>query len=54
VLSNATYRNNARKLQEAIAEANGLSVAGDLVEESLGVTETAAKEVYRDASLVCD
>jgi zeaxanthin glucosyltransferase len=54
VLSNATYRNNARKLQEAISEANGLSVAGDLVEESLGVTETAAKEVYRDASLVCD
>ncbi|HYY29065.1 MAG TPA: transposase [Chthoniobacterales bacterium] len=35
VLINATYRNNARKLQKAIAEANGLSVAADIVEESL-------------------
>jgi zeaxanthin glucosyltransferase len=30
-----TYRDNARKLQKAIAKANGLSVAADLVEESL-------------------
>jgi UDP:flavonoid glycosyltransferase YjiC (YdhE family) len=37
VLNNGTYRDNARKLQKAIAEANGLSVAADLVEESLGV-----------------
>jgi UDP:flavonoid glycosyltransferase YjiC (YdhE family) len=37
VLSNATYRDNARKLQKAIAEANGLSVAADLIEESLGL-----------------
>jgi len=37
VLSNATYRENARKLQKAIADANGLSVAADLIEESLGV-----------------
>jgi MGT family glycosyltransferase len=37
VLTNRTYRDNARKLQQAIAEANGLSVAADLVEESLGV-----------------
>ena len=37
VLSNATYRDNALKLQKAIAEANGLSVAADLIEESLGV-----------------
>jgi UDP:flavonoid glycosyltransferase YjiC (YdhE family) len=36
VISNPTYRDNARKLQKAIAEANGLSVAADLVEESLG------------------
>jgi hypothetical protein len=36
VLSNATYRDNALKLQKAIAEANELSVATDLVEESLG------------------
>ena len=37
VLSNPTYRDNARTLQKAIAEANGLSVAADLVEQSLGV-----------------
>jgi MGT family glycosyltransferase len=40
VLTNPVYRKNAKKLQEAIAEANGLTVAADLVEESLGVTNT--------------
>jgi hypothetical protein len=30
-----TYRDNARKLQKAIAKANWLSIAADLVEESL-------------------
>jgi MGT family glycosyltransferase len=40
VLTNPVYRKNADKLQKAIAEANGLSVAADLVEESLGVTDT--------------
>jgi len=39
VLTNSSYRQNAGKLQNAIAEANGLSVAADLVEESLGVTD---------------
>ncbi len=43
VLNNSTYRSNARKLQKAIAKANGLSVAADLVEESLGVTKKAGK-----------
>ncbi len=42
VLNNATYRDNARKLQKAIVKANGLSVAADLVETSLGVTKKAA------------
>jgi zeaxanthin glucosyltransferase len=42
VLTDFTYRDNARKLQKAIAEANGLSVAADLVEESLGVRKKAA------------
>ena len=42
VLKNSTYRDNAHKLQKAIAEANGLSVAADIVEESLGVTEKAS------------
>jgi MGT family glycosyltransferase len=41
VLSNGIYRDNARKLQKAIAEANGLSVAADLIEESLGVRKKA-------------
>jgi zeaxanthin glucosyltransferase len=41
VLNNSTYRDNARKLQKAIANANGLSVAADLVETSLGVTKKA-------------
>jgi zeaxanthin glucosyltransferase len=39
VLTDPTYRENARKLQKAIAEANGLSVAADLIEESLGARE---------------
>jgi zeaxanthin glucosyltransferase len=37
VLGNSTYRDNACTLQNAIAEANGLSIAADLVEQSLGV-----------------
>jgi UDP:flavonoid glycosyltransferase YjiC (YdhE family) len=41
VLENSTYRGNASKLQKAIAKANGLSVAADLIEESLGVTKKA-------------
>ena len=36
VLTNPTYRENARRLQKAITEANGLSVAADVIEESLG------------------
>jgi MGT family glycosyltransferase len=36
VLTDPTYRENARKLQKAITEANGLSVAADLIEESFG------------------
>jgi zeaxanthin glucosyltransferase len=37
VRTNNIYRDNARKLQKAIAETNGLSLAADLVEESLGI-----------------
>ena len=43
VLNNSTYRANARELQRAIAEANGLSVAAYLVEESLGVGKKVSK-----------
>jgi zeaxanthin glucosyltransferase len=36
VLTDPTYRENTRKLQKAIKQANGLSVAADVIEESLG------------------
>jgi zeaxanthin glucosyltransferase len=36
VLNDSTYRNNARKIQKAVAETNGLSRAADLIEQSLG------------------
>jgi zeaxanthin glucosyltransferase len=41
VLNNPVYRENARKLQKTIAGVNGLSIAADLVETSLGVTKKA-------------
>jgi zeaxanthin glucosyltransferase len=41
VLSNPSCRENARKLQKAIADANGLSVAADLIEESLGLKKVS-------------
>jgi zeaxanthin glucosyltransferase len=44
VLTEPSYRDNARKLQKAIAEANGLSVAADRIEESLGVSKKARKK----------
>src|SRR5262249_47027818 len=37
VLTDPIYRENACKLQKAITEANGLSVAADLIEKSLGI-----------------
>jgi MGT family glycosyltransferase len=43
VLSNPTYRANACKLQKAIASANGLSVAADLIEDSLGVIKKSSQ-----------
>jgi UDP:flavonoid glycosyltransferase YjiC (YdhE family) len=38
VLNNSVYRENARKLQDVIAKTDGLSMAADIVERSLGVT----------------
>jgi MGT family glycosyltransferase len=38
VLTESTYRENSHKLQKAIAKANGLAVAADLIEESLGAS----------------
>ena len=37
VLINPTYRTNAQKLQRKIVEANGLSVAADVIERELAV-----------------
>ncbi|HEX3445584.1 MAG TPA: glycosyltransferase [Chthoniobacterales bacterium] len=39
VLTDGTYRENARTLQKAIADANGLSRAADLLERAFGQTE---------------
>jgi MGT family glycosyltransferase len=44
VLNDSTYWDRACELQKAIAKANGLSVAADLVETSLGVTKKADKK----------
>jgi zeaxanthin glucosyltransferase len=41
VLHNSVYRNNARGLQKAIAEANGLSVAVDIIEQSVGISRNS-------------
>lgn len=43
ILTDSTYRDNARELQKAIVEANGLSVAADLVEESLGLRRSSRR-----------
>ena len=40
VLRNSTYRANAQKLQRKISEANGLSLAADVLEEALSVRKT--------------
>ena len=48
VLTNPVYRKNARKIQEASAEADGLSAAAGLVEESLGLTHKVAQEISSD------
>jgi MGT family glycosyltransferase len=50
VLSNSTYRNNARTLQKAIAEVNGLSVAAELVEQALWVRRTRSKRLTTSAA----
>jgi UDP:flavonoid glycosyltransferase YjiC (YdhE family) len=35
ILYNSPYRDSARRMQKAIAEANGLSTAVDIIEQSL-------------------
>ena len=43
VLINSTYRAHARKPQRKIVEANGLSVAADVIEEALGARRKGQK-----------
>ena len=45
VLTDPIYRENSHKLQKAITEANGLSVAADLIEESLGTKDAVRAAV---------
>jgi MGT family glycosyltransferase len=40
-LNDSTYRSNARKLQQAIIETNGLARGADLVEQSFGLTRSS-------------
>jgi MGT family glycosyltransferase len=47
VLSDSTYRDNARNFQKVIAETNGLSKAADLLERAFGLTR---KPIYEAAS----
>jgi zeaxanthin glucosyltransferase len=54
VLNNSMYRDNARKLQMAIADANGLSVAADLIEESLGVRRPSKRSTATAGRSVTD
>ena len=46
-LNNSAYRNNAHRLQRAIAEANGLSAAVDIIEHSLGVSKNSQPSPIR-------
>jgi zeaxanthin glucosyltransferase len=47
VLYNSPYRDNAQRMQQAIAEANGLSAAVDIIEQSLGVSENSQPSPIR-------
>jgi zeaxanthin glucosyltransferase len=51
VLNEPSYRANARKVQKAIAEANGLSVAANLIEESLGVSRKGSPQLWQASPL---
>jgi zeaxanthin glucosyltransferase len=51
VLTNPIYRQNSRKLQKAIAQADGLAVAVDLIEESLLAHAAERKMVFSRATI---
>jgi zeaxanthin glucosyltransferase len=49
VLTDSTYRDNARNFQKVIAETNGLSKAADLLERAFGLTRKPIYEAAPDA-----
>ncbi|MBV8969281.1 MAG: glycosyltransferase family 1 protein, partial [Verrucomicrobia bacterium] len=54
VLSNAVYRENARKFQDVIAKTNGLCRAADLVEQALGVPKENSGATACTKTKECD
>jgi zeaxanthin glucosyltransferase len=58
VLTNSTYRDNARYFQKVIAGRNGLSAAADLLERALGLTtktsKSSASEYSTSPVVTCD
>jgi len=53
VLSNSTYRDNARHFQKVIAGRNGLSAAVDLLERAFGLTTKTSKSSARGGNAEC-
>src|SRR5262245_47845778 len=51
VLTDSRYRKNALNMQRAIVDANGLSVAADLIEQSLGASENVRVPRARSAKM---
>jgi MGT family glycosyltransferase len=49
VLNNPLYRDNSRRIQKAIAEKKGISVAADLLEQTFGLTKSAETSVQKTA-----
>ena len=54
VLINSTYRAHARKPQRKIVEANGLSVAADVIEEALGARRKGQNSQVNNGAAACD
>lgn len=44
VLTDPTFRDNARYFQKVIAETNGLSMAADILEQAFGLTRDPSNE----------
>jgi zeaxanthin glucosyltransferase len=49
VLNNPLYRDNSRRIQKAIGEKNGISVAADLLEQTFGLTKSTETSVQKTA-----